>query len=95
MNTTITFNLGDIAYTPEHRFTGEITEFKENDGIEYIILVNPNDGHRCAATLRSQSLNSLMPCYLQLVCTKAEYESICQKEVFGHQTREDRKKLEA
>ena len=81
---TINFEIGDIAHDPYYNYTGEIIEFKNTNGVDYIILKSPKNEHPCCSKLRMQSSNDLYPSYLQLVCKKDEYKAISQIKIFGH-----------
>jgi hypothetical protein len=84
MNNTITFELGDIAYDPHYEYKGVVIELKNVDGMDYIILKDPNKQHPCSSKLRTQSINGSYPSYLQLICKKEEYDSISKLTIFGH-----------
>lgn len=78
MNTTITFEIGDIAEDVYHCFRGEVVELKTVDGLDYIILRN-SKGDRCSSRLRVESVNTATPFYLRLICKKAEIPTVLAK----------------
>ena len=87
----IQLEVGDIAHCPYYNYTGIITEIKPNQFPEHpnhIVLVNPSLGedknNRCVTKIKTVSVNSPTPSYLQLVMKKEDYNNIGKLTVFGH-----------
>jgi len=83
MNRKITFEIGDIAFCPYYSFKGVIESFQTSDGVELLTLRNLVNNTFCVTRVKTDSLNDFFPCYLQLVCKKAEYNNISNRVIFG------------